>query len=173
MSYVAYKERGTTENSDGSTKYAQWLIDQGATDVQATDDWCAIFVLWCAGHANVSYSVIPYYYGPNNMRDKLHQRGLFQSSYSSAVQQGDLIFLKGTSADPQHIGIVYAVSGSTITIVDGNHFETVAYRTLSLTDSTIVGYGLPNYPSSGHTSATNSSGVPYCVNCGYRISVQG
>lgn len=170
MSYVAYMERGTQENSDGSTKYAQWLINQGATDVQPNDPWCAMFVLWCAGHANISYDIIPYRYGPNNMRDRLDQMGKYQSSYSNAVQPGDLVFINGTSADPSHVGIIYSISSSSVTIVDGNWLNQVAFRTLPIGHASIVGYGTPGYLSPDHVAGEPEFGATRCVVCGCWLS---
>lgn len=44
-----------------------------------------------------------------------------------------------------HTGRVYSISGDQIITVEGNVYSTVAYFPYSVHDSTILGYGYPNY----------------------------
>lgn len=44
-----------------------------------------------------------------------------------------------------HVGIVVDVSGSSITVIEGNKSDMVAYRTIQRNGRYIRGYGIPNY----------------------------
>ena len=56
---------------------------------------------------------------------------------------GDLIFLKvdRDNEDPNQVGIVTAVSGSSVTAIEGVYGDSVRENSYSLTDTKIVGYG--------------------------------
>lgn len=51
------------------------------------------------------------------------------------------------TANPNHVGIVEAVSGNTITVIEGNKGEAVARRTVAVNGRYIRGYCLPDYAS--------------------------
>lgn len=168
MSYVAYKEIDEAEDEHGVTKYGQWVAERDNSPGLADDDWCAMFVLWCAYHADISYDVIPYYYSPRYIRNTLYYEGNYQTDYSSAVQPGDLIFINGTSSVPEHIGIVQNVIGNNVYFTDGNWGNQVAFRSLKINDSSIVGFGTPGYRALEHHYLIGSHGVEYCSHCGYQ-----
>ena len=56
------------------------------------------------------------------------------------------------TAVPNHVGIVAAVNGTNMTIIEGNKSEQVAYRTLSVNGRYIRGYCLPDYASKAKTA---------------------
>jgi hypothetical protein len=65
---------------------------------------------------------------------------------------GDIIFYDwqdsgsgDNTGTPDHVGIVEKVSGSTITVIEGNYSETVKRRYLSVNGRYIRGYGIPKY----------------------------
>lgn len=65
--------------------------------------------------------------------------------HKSAPQTGDQIFF-GTGWDNvYHTGLVVAVSGSTVTTIEGNTSDMVAKRQYSVNSSKIFGYGRPNW----------------------------
>jgi lysozyme len=75
---------------------------------------------------------------------------------------GDIIFYDwqdSGSGDntgwPDHVGIVEAVSGSTITVIEGNKSDSVSRRTLQVGGKYIRGYGVPKYAEgSGNSTPT-------------------
>ena len=48
---------------------------------------------------------------------------------------------------PDHVGIVETISGSTITVIEGNKSNAVGRRTLQVNGKYIRGYGVPKYSS--------------------------
>ncbi len=81
-------------------------------------------------------------------------------SYTPAA--GDIIFYDwqdsgsgDNTGAPDHVGIVEKVSGSTITVIEGNYTDSVKRRTLQVNGRYIRGYGLPAYNAS--TSAATST----------------
>lgn len=54
---------------------------------------------------------------------------------------------------PDHVGIVETVSGSTITVIEGNKSNAVGRRTLQVNGKYIRGYGVPKYSSGSSDSA--------------------
>ena len=74
--------------------------------------------------------------------------------YAYVPKPGDVIFYDwqdSGSGDntgwPDHVGIVEAVSGSTITVIEGNKSDSVSRRTLQVNGKCIRGYGVPKYSS--------------------------
>lgn len=52
---------------------------------------------------------------------------------------------------PDHVGIVFAVSGNTLTIIEGNYSDSVKKRTLAVNARYIRGYITPNYAKKAGT----------------------
>ena len=65
-----------------------------------------------------------------------------------------------TSA-PNHVGIVAAVNGSIMTIIEGNKGEKVATRSLFVNGRYIRGYCLPDYASKAKQTAEEDETVTY------------
>lgn len=150
-SQVGYLEKASNKDLDdftanaGSadyTKYGQWYgINPGA--------WCAMFVSWCAHMAEVSTDVLPKYSscstGLKNFKDLncFYYSSAYGGSYTP--KYGDLFFIGSSKTASNHTGIVVSVSGTTITVVDGNYSNKVSKHTYKLTDSSLVGFASPNY----------------------------
>ena len=60
-------------------------------------------------------------------------------------EPGDQIFFSYTSGEVSHTGIVEKVDGSTVTTIEGNSSDSVSRRTYRIGDSSIVGYGRPDW----------------------------
>ncbi len=171
ISRIAYYEVGYTETGTNITKYGEWFGMQ--------DEWCAIFVSWCANQAGVATYVIPKTASVPTMRTFFSDRGTFyySSNYGGNTNPrvGDLV-IKGTSASSaSHVGIVVNVSGSTFTYVDGNNDNAVDVNTISTSNTGIVGYCRPSYSSSTHIAgSTWYYNVAHhwheCINCGAQVS---
>ena len=172
LTSVAYSEIGYLEKASNSqldsntanpgngnyTKYGAWYGTNGVP-------WCAIFVSWCANQAHIPVSIIPKEaYVPSlhtffNGQNRYYKSAAKGGSYTP--QEGDLIFIYWDGADFGHVGIVSAVSSSTVTIIEGNWNARVNTRSLSLTNTTITGYASPNIANTDHIWVGN-----VCSNCG-------
>lgn len=59
-------------------------------------------------------------------------------------QSGDIIYY-GSGSSPSHVGIVSSCDGGTVYTIEGNYSNKVGTRAISLSNSYIIGYGVPNY----------------------------
>lgn len=175
ITYIAsceegYREKASNASLDnptanaGSANYTKYGAWYGANPAA----WCAIFVSWCANQADVSTNIIPKFASVDVGRDTFKSWGKYQKSaaYGGTYipKEGDIYFT-GIETDASHTGIVFSVSGSTVTVISGNSSNRVKKETLNLTDSSILGYATPAYASSSHQ--WNTLGTSYgCSICG-------
>jgi len=115
---------------NGGSTYTTWY------GVPSTTSWCVIFVSWCADQAGIrttaSTASYPYVYGntasssalltwyTNNRRDLTPSMNTSSNNYPMV---GDIIFVENnnnSSDGPDHVGIIKAVSGNTVTTIEGN-----------------------------------------------------
>ena len=153
--------------------------------VKYNDEWCATFVSAVA--VKLGYTdIIPPECSCTKMIELFKKLGAWNESDSRKPKAGDIIFYdwedngKGDNKGaPNHVGIVEKVSGTTITVIEGNYNEEVKRRTLQVNGKYIRGYGVPKYdaepkktttaPKAGdavklnrgrlYTSSTGSAGV--------------
>lgn len=119
--------------------------------VKYTDAWCATFVSAVA--IKVGYTdIIPTECGCQKMIDLFKKIGAWVESDSRVPKPGDIIFYdwedsgKGdNTGSANHVGIVEKVSGSTITVIEGNYSNSVKRRTIAVNGKYIRGYGVPKY----------------------------
>lgn len=146
ISQIGYKETGTNIN-----KYAAY-IDKNYPNFyngkKQGAEWCDVFVDY----------LFLYNFGETNAMKMLYQPKKscgagckFSAEYYKAKKAfkstpavGDQIFfyVKGSIG---HTGIVVAVSGDTITTVEGNKSNSVKECTYKKGDSNIAGYGRPKW----------------------------
>ena len=126
---VAKTQLGYTEGSNNDTKYGDWygLPHQ---------DWCAMFVSWCARQANIPTSVLK-----NSSCAGWSSKYFDVTRYdgnSYTPKPGDLFFER----DGSHVGLVYYLDGNYFYSIEGNHNNKVC----SIRKA-ISGYyfGVPNY----------------------------
>ena len=176
---IAIPEVGTGEEPgiDNANKYTRWYTEKMNNIYNNSStyfyEWCAIFVSWCAEQAHISTSAIPFTADPKHIRNTLNNQNRYYLSSahggSYTPVPGDLIFMRGTPAQPGHIGIVVSVNGNNVRIIDGNWSEMVCDRTISLSTTCIVGYGNPNYVSNNHAGTVWHSNANQhymvCNNC--------
>ena len=129
--------------------------------VQYTDHWCATFVSACAIKCGYT-AIIPTECGCEAMINLFKKNGKWVESDAHKPSAGDIIFydwqdsgLGDNKGHSDHVGIVEKVSGSTITVIEGNYSESVKRRTIQVNGKYIRGYGVPAYTAS--SSATTSS----------------
>ena len=164
LSQVGYQESTYMKELSGEivgnvnfTEYGDWY------DMQ--DQWCAMFVSWCAALAGISKDVVPKHsYTPNGLYWLKDQWG---RAYSRAKveagvytpQPGDLIYFKtaSTKNTTNHVGIVtgyrdgivYTVEGNTTSPAIFSSGGTVVRKSYAITNQYIVYICSPDYELSG------------------------
>lgn len=146
---VAASEVGVTESPANSNcvKYNNWYYGHWVSG--AAYPWCAAFVSWVlaqagAGHLAARSASCP------AIKSDAQRRGTYHAG-SAGIAPGDLVLYQfDRDADPDHIGIVESVSGSSIVAIEGNTSLTsndnggaVMRRTRS--KGLIMGYVRPAY----------------------------
>lgn len=134
--------------------------------VKYTDDWCATFVSAVAKACGMTGIVFPEC-GCERMIKLFQKAGRWQENDAYTPQPGDIIFYdwqdngvgdnKGFS---DHVGIVVAVNGTVIKLIEGNLSNKVGYRNLLINGKYIRGYGLPDFEGgtvSESTPVTNTA----------------
>lgn len=151
---IARAQLGIKESPAGSNK-CKYTQDYGVVTA-----WCVIFIWWCFRQAGMSALL---YDGKkvcscSVLRKWAQTKGQW---ISSGYRPGDLLMYNFSGGkSPQHIGICVAVSGKTITAIEGNtgigneaNGGQVQQRTRSI--NLIVGAVRPRYttdlPSGGDT----------------------
>ena len=133
--------------------------------VQVNDAWCATFVS-CIGIMCGYTDIMPTECGCGQMIQLYSKIGRFIERDNYVPKVADIVMYdwddtKGSQTDctgwPEHVGFVAAVNGSTLTIIEGNRYNSVAYRTLNVNGQYIRGYCLPDYASKA-TKASAPSG---------------
>ena len=162
----AYLDDKTTNSGSANfTKYARDLDalgyfyngpKQGYAYCDVGVDWCfvkaygveAALKLLCqprySAGAGCYYSAMYYkqcgqFYGPNTI-----------------PEPGDQIFFTYQSGEVSHTGLAESVSGNVITVIEFNTSDMVARRTYTVGQSSIYGYGRPNYGDAGGSTAAQT-----------------
>lgn len=127
--------------------------------VKYTDAWCATFVSAIAIECGLT-DIIPTECSCPKMVELFRKMGRWQETDSIIPLPGDIIMYDwqdsaagDNTGTPDHVGIVVNVSGSTITIIEGNIDNAVGYRTLKVNGKYIRGYCRPNFASKASTAA--------------------
>ena len=136
--------------------------------VKYKDSWCATFVSAVA--IKVGYTdIIPTECGCGEMIALFQKLGCWEEDESRTPNPGDIIFYdwqdngvgdnRGWS---DHVGIVVAVSGNKITVIEGNVGGAVVSKQIEVNAKTIRGYGVPKYdaePVAKPTTNTTSINI--------------
>lgn len=119
--------------------------------VKYTDQWCATFVSACAIKCGYT-AIIPTECGCNPMIVLFKKINRWKENDSYIPSPGDIIFYdwndsgKGDNTGvPDHVGIVEKISGTRITVIEGNYGNQVMRRYLSVGGRYIRGYGIPKF----------------------------
>lgn len=122
-------------------------------EVQYTDQWCATFVSAVAIQCGFT-DIIPTECGCQRQIGLFDELGYWQEDDTYIPLPGDIIFYATGCKDAgdctdwsNHVGIVVGTSETKIRVIEGNFNGKVAYHDISMDDTTIRGYGLPNYAS--------------------------
>ena len=137
------------------------------------DPWCAAFVSACAIKTGMT-DIIPTECGCGTMVKLFKKLGAWDENDGRIPNVGDIIFFDwddngygDNDGFPGHVGIVEKVSGTKITVIDGNNKnDAVERRTVQINGRFIRGYGVPKYSGfrSGDTRSDYSNAVS--VRCG-------
>ena len=128
-----------------------------------SDEWCAATVSAVSQALGMTDVILPECSCPR-MIELYAERGQWIEDDAYVPQIGDVIMYdwQDTGAgdnrgNADHVGMVAAVNGTALTIIEGNNGNAVAYRTLQVNGRYIRGYCLPDYASKA-TSATSAAG---------------
>lgn len=109
--------------------------------------WCAIFVTVIARLCGVSTSNVPNFADCDAGKNWFKNKGRWKNSKaqggSYTPKRNDVVFYSSrhTMSDSTHVGYVVSVSGNTMKAIEGNKSDAVGYRSISLSDGYIIGYG--------------------------------
>ena len=153
LSQVSYHEGSSAADFGGAnqtatgnfTEYNYALGTIGGTYGYA---WCAAFVSWCLSQAGEAESAGGPFASCTLWVEKLQSAGRYRTRASGYLpRSGDLIFFRsaGTARASDHVGLVRYTAAGRVLTVEGNSSGQVALRDYDLSDTYIVGYGLPDY----------------------------
>lgn len=131
--------------------------------LQYSDEWCAATVSAVGQALGMTDVILPECSCPR-MIALYDVRGQWIEDDAYVPQIGDVIMYdwQDTGAgdnrgNPDHVGMVAAVNGTTLTIIEGNNGNAVACRTLQVNGRYIRGYCLPDYASKATSAAGDAS----------------
>ena len=151
---VARTQVGYHEGTNNYTKYNVWF--GSLNDYGYNYAWCQTFVAWCANQAGIPTSMIPRVSGTISGMDFFKKNETWKDA-GITPEKGDIIYLHSKSSSGYHVGIVADVSGGQISTIEGNSSDRVAERSYSVGNSSIVGYGCPEYVRPNPNPPTNLS----------------
>ena len=121
--------------------------------VQYTDEWCATAVSAAfikAGLTDIGFTEC----SCNRMIDLYKTKGRWEESDSYAPKIGDILMydwqdngIGDNVGSADHVGLIAAINGTRLTIIEGNKNESVSYRSINANGKYIRGYCLPDYAS--------------------------
>lgn len=182
LAEVGYKEKATNANLDLATanagtnnwtKYARDLWNAGYYNGNKNGyAWCDVFVDWCFYRAfgKTEGQLLECQTGTLGAACP-YSAGYYkaQGRYDRTPKAGDQVFYQ-QSGSLVHTGIVVAVSGNTITCVEGNASNMVKQTSYNLSNSYVAGFGHPKYTEASDP-VTPSSGTTPAENYGAAVSV--
>ena len=145
------------------------------------DQWCSMFVSFCAGSCgfeDITPNTASCDVGMNWFKDK-GQWQTRQSGYEP--KPGDFIYFSWdhNPNDAQHVGIVEKVENGVVYTIEGNtggssfRDSKVSKKTYSLTSASIIGYGTPAYPSASNLIGDNAAEQIYNYLKGQGLTAAG
>lgn len=118
---------------------------------KVTDAWCALFVSAVAIMCDLTDEIITEV-SCGQMIERYKERARWIEDDCYRPQKGDLIFYDwqddgagDNTGWPDHVGIVYSVTGSTIRVIEGNKTDAVGIREIGIGSRYIRGYALPEF----------------------------
>lgn len=134
--------------------------------VKYTDSWCATFVSFVAIKCGIT-GIMPIECSCGAMIELYKKMGRWKENDAYKPAAGDVIMYdwddngKGDCTGyPEHVGIVTAVNGNEMTIIEGNKSDSVSYRKLQVNGKFIRGYCLPDYAKKASKPASSTASNP-------------
>lgn len=165
------------KESDGSHKkiidvYNSYSPLARGYKVKYTDNWCATFVSAVAIMCNAT-DIIPTECGAEQMVKLLKAKGCWQEDGNYVPKPGDIIFYDWDGKDTwsDHVGFVKSVSGNSIKVIEGNKSDAVGYRTVTVGNSSIRGYGVINYSDTATPAPQPEPSKPAENSVNYKVKV--
>ena len=147
---VARKEASEAEDNIGGGKYKTWY--------GMDDNWCAMFVSWCANECGyIDSGTMPKTASVANMKAWYMQKGQYYAKESGYEPKAGDVILFGNGRSHTGLVVDYDPETKTVTTVEGNTGASgttpyhkgsrVKEKKYPLTYNTIAGYGTPEYPA--------------------------
>lgn len=131
-------------------KYTQWF--------GMTDEWCGMFVAYCANKAGVPVSVIPKSASVSGYLSFAKDKARFKAKGSGyKPKAGDIMIQKSGGAS--HVGIVTKGGDSTFETIEGNSGDAVKSRSYSVSNANLTGFFVPDYEATGNILNENTKGT--------------
>lgn len=131
-------------------KYIIWYNKLTGAGLSLLSPWCAIFVSWVAAQCKLS-EYIPPFASCSRMVSYFQSKGQYETRRQRRnPEAGDIIFYDWDEAaenGADHVGIVEKVTGTMLTVIEGNYSDCVKRRFIDRSSVMIAGYAVPDYPS--------------------------
>lgn len=134
-------ELGVAEPT-GEDKYIKWYNNCTGAKLPLSVAWCAVFVSWAAVNAGIAFKPFA---SCTLMRNYLRGRALYKTrrEHAQNAKAGELVFYDwDASGDCDHVGVIVARDGDTLTVIEGNKNDAVGERRINAYSVLIAGYGL-------------------------------
>ena len=135
--------------------------------VKYTDEWCATAVSAAfikAGLTDIGFTEC----SCNRMITLYKAKGHWEEKDSYVPKIGDIIMydwqdngVGDNVGSADHVGLVTAINGTNLTVIEGNKNEAVAYRSININGKYIRGYCLPDYASKADKAVETISTSTY------------
>ena len=133
--------------------------------VKYTDEWCATAVSAAFIQAGLT-DIAPTECSCSRMIELYKAKGRWKEADSYVPKIGDVIMydwqdngVGDNTGAPDHVGIVAALNGTSLIIIEGNKGQAVAYRAMTVNGKYIRGYCLPDYASKASTTETKPASI--------------
>ena len=135
--------------------------------VKYSDEWCATAVSAAfikAGLTDIGFTEC----SCNRMIALYKAKGLWEERDSYVPKVGDIIMydwqdngVGDNVGSADHVGLVTAINGTNLTVIEGNKNDAVAYRSININGKYIRGYCLPDYASKADKAVETISTSTY------------
>ena len=133
--------------------------------VRYTDEWCATAVSAAFIQAGLT-DIAPTECSCSRMIELYKAKGRWKEADSYVPKIGDVIMydwqdngVGDNTGAPDHVGIVAALNGTSLVIIEGNKGQAVAYRAMTVNGKYIRGYCLPDYASKVSATAPKLASI--------------
>lgn len=133
--------------------------------VKYTDEWCATAVSAAFIQAGLA-DIAPTECSCSRMIELYKAKGCWKEADAYVPKSGDILMYdwedngRGDNTGmPNHVGLVTAVNGTAITVIEGNKGQSVAYRAMTVNGKYIRGYCLPDYASKASATETKPASI--------------